>query len=83
MTVTGTGYETTQPFKIPSSQWTLSWTITGDPQYASLTFFEISVEGAQGGSETVSYVYAGPGDYYLKVLDANTTWTATIEQTAA
>jgi hypothetical protein len=197
ITFSGTGYETTQPFKIPSAEWTLAWTITGDPTYADATFYvyasdgssvdsvggkpghdsavihqgndiffievlvanakytvtvtadypgptqtfavpklsnlavykgsgdkstptfhvsgsiwlisvqtgttsqytsvtayvmkpgsssdveEASVEGAQGGSKTISYVYAGPGDYYIKVLSANTTWTVTIEQSSS
>ena len=195
MVVTGTGYQTTQPFKVPSADWILGWTLTGDPQFADATFFiysssgrrvdsvdakpgtdsatihagkdvffmeildanasykltvtakypgpddvfslpamspvtvvsgsgdkssptfhvtgsvwritiqtgtpsqytsvtayvvkagetsdtsEASVEGAQGGSTATSYVYAGPGDYYIKVLSANTTWTVTVEQT--
>ncbi len=193
----GTGYETTQPFKIPSSEWTLSWTIKGDPQYAQVSFeiynsngdhvdsvdatpgtdsasehqgndvffmdildanavynvkvtadyagadetfslpamtklttvsgsgdkssktFQVtgsiwridvhanvvsqytavtayvesaadnsdvsqaSVEGAQGGRDTTSYVYVGPGSYYIKVLSANTGWTVTVEQTSS
>ena len=196
LTFSGTGYETTQPFKIPTSDWTLSWTLKGDPQYATATFViydsngsrvdsvdasvgsdsstihqgndlffievlvanasytvtataryagpdqtfsipsmstaqvftgdgdkstptfhisgsiwvvalqtgapseytsvaayvyksdgseveELSVEGAQGGQETISYVYSGPGDYYLKFLVANTSFTATVEQTSA
>lgn len=41
------------------------------------------MEGAQGGSQTTSYIYAGPGDYYVKVLSANTTWTVTVEQTSS
>jgi hypothetical protein len=194
LTFSGTGYETTQPFKIPSSEWTLAWTIAGDPTYADATFYvyasdgssvdsvggkpgkdsavihqgndiffievlvanakytvtvtanypgpdqtfalpklsnlvvykgsgdkstptfhvsgsiwlivvqtatrsqytsvtayvmqagskddveQASVEGAQGGSKTVSYVYSGPGDYYIKVLSANTSWTVTVQQ---
>jgi hypothetical protein len=197
LTLSGTGYETTQPFKIPSSEWTLNWTISGDPQYAEANFIvyssngnrvdevggkpgsdsatihqgkdvffievlvanatykltitskyagpdqtitlpamttlttvsgsgdkssstfhvtgsvwrihvhaatvdqytavtayvipagstsnvsEASVEGAQGGQDTMSYVYVGPGDYYIKVLSANTAWTVTVEQTSS
>lgn len=197
LTFSGTGYETTQPFKIPSSEWTLAWTITGDPKYADATFYvyasdgssvdsvggkpgqdsatihqgddvffiqvlvanaaykvtvtanypgpdqtvaipklsnlavykgsgdkstptfhvsgsiwlisvqtgtpsqytsvtayvmrpgsdssveEASVEGAQKGSRTISYVYDGSGDYYIKVLSANTTWTVTVQQSSS
>ena len=193
----GSGYETTQPFTIPSPDWTLSWTITGDPTYADVTFYiyasdgssvdsvggkpgrdsatihqgnddffitvlvanakykatvtaaypgptktfavprqaklavykgsgdkstptfhvtgsiwliavqagstnqytsvtayvysatdksdvsEASVEGAQGGSETIDYIYVGPGAYYIKVLSANTSWTVTVEQSSS
>jgi len=196
LTFSGTGYETTQPFKIPSSEWTLAWTITGDPTYADVTFYvygsdgssvdsvggkpgrdsatihqgndvffiqvldanaiykatvtaaypgpdqtfavpaltrlashkgsgdkstptfhvsgsiwritvqtatvsqytsvtayvqkpgvstsvsEASVEGAQKGSKTVSYVYEGAGAYYIKILSANTSWTVTVEQSS-
>ncbi|HEV8486752.1 MAG TPA: hypothetical protein VGV87_24625 [Blastocatellia bacterium] len=198
LVVTGTGYQTTQPFKIPSSEFTLTWTLTGDATYGSASFFvynskgdrvdevldskpgtdsstvhegkdvffieildanasykltvsakypgpdqvftlpamspvtkvsgsgskssptfhitgdiwritvqsgkpskytsvtayvqksgadsslsQASVEGAQGGSKVISYVYEGPGDYYIKVLSANTTWTVTVEQTSS
>ena len=196
-TFSGSGYETTQPFNVPSTEWTLSWTITGDPTYADVTFFiyasdgssvdsvggkpgrdsatihqgnddffitvivanakykatvtaaypgptqifalprqaklavykgsgdkstptfhvtgsiwliavqagstnqytsvtayvynatdksdvsEASVEGAQGGSETIDYIYVGPGAYYIKVLSANTNWTVTVEQSSS
>ena len=196
-TFSGTGYETTQPFNIPSSEWTLSWTIAGDPTYADVTFYiyasdgstvdsvggkpgrdaatihqgndaffitvlvanakykatvtaayrgptpafavprqaklavykgsgdkstptfhitgsiwliavqagstnqytsvtayvynaadksdvsEASVEGAQGGSKTIDYIYVGPGAYYIKVLSANTSWTVTVEQSSS
>jgi hypothetical protein len=197
LTFSGTGYETTQPFNIPASEWVLSWTIAGDPKYAEANFYvyssdgssvdsvggkpghdsatihagddiffievlvanatykvivtadypgpdqiyavptlsklatfkgsgdkstatfhvsgsiwqivvqtsttsqytsvsayvmkagsnddveEASVEGAQKGSRTVSYVYSGPGAYYIKVLSANTSWTVTVEQSSS
>jgi len=90
---TGSGDKSTPSFHVSGSLFVVILQTGAPSQFTSVTVYvidasngtqvsEASVEGAQGGSLTIDYVYAGTGTYYLKVLDANTTWSATVKQTS-
>lgn len=86
----GSGDKDTTTFHISGNIWRVHLQSGGPSEYTSVSVSimkadgsrvdEVSVEGAQGGTDATTYIYAGAGDYYLHVLDANTTWSATIEQ---
>jgi len=90
-TFTGQGYKETPAFHVAGSSFTVKWTTASDsPEYAGFSFY-IYPEG-----ETMSYVcdadfdgvgsdstvcYAGQGDFYAKVLQANlTSWKLEIKE---
>jgi hypothetical protein len=84
LSLKGTGYETTQPFRVPSSEWLLSWTLTGDPQYADVTFFVYSSSGdeidsidAKPGSGSAT-IHQGDDVFFMEILDAKAAYTVTV-----
>ena len=90
-TVKGSGDKSSPTFHVTGKLWRITVQSGKPSQYTSVTAYvmtagetsdltQASVEGAQGGSKVTSYVYKGPGDYYIKVLSANTTWTVTVDQ---
>jgi len=89
ITFTGSGDMTTPPFAVTTSEWIIDWSYTTeDSNYSSLYIYiyprgETSsyVTRIDSGEVThgTSYCYAGPGEYYIEVLEANTqNWTITI-----
>jgi hypothetical protein len=84
---TGSASTTTEPFNVPATMWRITWTY-GTSQYASFGFFvyqvggtsyEESASSATPSGSSVTYVYKGPGDFYLKILSANVDYTISIE----
>jgi len=89
----GTTSKTTETFYIPSDKWRIIWECRPDPIYPDLTLFgffvypeketRIYVESVYkmgGGGKDVTYIYKGKGNYYLKIITANTPeWLIIIE----
>jgi hypothetical protein len=93
-TITGSSYQTTDYFNVPTNEWRVTWSYTPDPQYprdAGFYFFiypkgetavYVDSVSAIGNSQTsgTSYVHEGSNNYYLKILAANIpNYTITIE----
>jgi len=81
ITITGTGDKTSRPFTVTTQEWTIAWSYTSDdPEFAVFSFFIYprgetaffveSVSFPEGTSGS-TYSYAGPGEYYLKVITGN------------
>mgnify|MGYP000197391508 CR=1 FL=1 len=88
ITFTGSAFKTTELFHIPSGTWRINWTYKGG-ELAVFSFF-VYPEGETMYIETLmtmgssksdtTYIYKGPGNYYIKVLATNIKeWTITIE----
>ena len=88
ITFTGSAFKTTELFHIPSGTWRINWTYKGG-ELAGFSFF-VYPEGETMYIETLmtmgssksdtTYIYKGPGNYYIKVLATNIKeWTITIE----
>jgi uncharacterized protein YceK len=88
ITFTGSGDMTTPPFAVTTSEWIIDWSYTTDSNYPGLYIYiyprgetasfvtNINSGDISSGS---SYCYAGAGEYYLKVSEANLqNWTITI-----
>ena len=88
ITLTGTSDETTPPFTVTTKEWTAAWTYqASNPTESMFSFFiyprgetMMYTEAENNVSSTGStYVYAGPGDFYILVQVANiSSWTITI-----
>ena len=82
-TITGSSDQTTSYFGIPSSEWKIDWSYTPDaqyPQYSSLYITIYSESGAyidqisssSGQTSGTNFEHNTiPGNYYLKIGDAN------------
>lgn len=89
ITFTGSTDKTTELFYIPSGTWRINWTYTnGDlaafgffvyPEGETVLYVEsVSADGPSQSDTT--YIYEGPGNYYIKLLATNIVqWTLTIE----
>ena len=89
----GSTTKTTETFYIPSDKWRIIWDYRADPNFPELTMFAFFVypegETAQyvetvyktgESKEDATYVYKGKGDYYLKIITANTPeWMIIVE----
>lgn len=80
ITITGSGGKTSPPFKVTTKEWIIDWSYISDSQYAYLSFriyprgkISGSIEHISSSEATrgTTYSYAGPGEYYIKVLAAN------------
>ena len=83
---------TTAPFNISGTEWRIVWTI--DTQNSEYAVFDIlvyqqdkpgiitkKISYSKGTPDDTVYIYAGGGDYYLKILAANLgKWTVTVEE---
>jgi len=86
----GSSYMTTEPFHVPATMWRIKWSY-GTSQYAGFGFFvyllgqEYSVESVSSSGpsgSSVTYIYKGLGDFYLKILAANIQYTIIVEAPA-
>ncbi|MFC2058392.1 hypothetical protein ACFLTS_01955 [Chloroflexota bacterium] len=80
--ITGTGHETSQPFRVNTKEWVANWSYVPYPKYPELAVFQffiyrkgetsmfagfmLSPEGTSG-----SYSYTDAGEYYIKVVAEN------------
>mgnify|MGYP000672153955 CR=1 FL=1 len=89
ITFTGSTDKTTELFHIPSGTWRINWTYTGGelagfsflvyPEGETVMYIETLMTMGPSQSDT-TYIYKGPGNYYIKVSAANIEeWTLTIE----
>jgi len=88
VTLTGSGDKTTIPFHVSENQFRVDWSYTPENEFAvfaflvyprgETTFFVESVMFPSGTSDT-TYVYEGPGDYYIRISAANiVSWSIAI-----
>jgi cell division protein FtsB len=88
-TFTGSTGKTTELFYIPSGTWRINWTYTNGalavfgffvyPEGETVLFVESLSTMGPSQSDT-TYIYEGPGNYYIKLTVANIVeWTLTIE----
>ena len=89
-TFTGSADRDTEDFNVPTNYWRIVYTIEAEnEQYAGFYFFVYpsgetksyvaSVIGFKSGTDT-TYVRAGPGDFWIKVLAANLrSWTIEVQ----
>jgi len=89
----GTTMKTTEAFYIPSDKWRIIWDYRAHPNYPELTMFSFFVypEGETArytetvyktgeSKEDATYLYKGKGNYYLKIITANTPeWMIIVE----
>lgn len=90
-TFTGKGDKTTAPFYIASNKWRINWEVKAEVEaYAGFHFF-VYPEGEtamyvesishDGSGKDTTYIYKGPGNFYIKVSAANLkSWTLSIEE---
>jgi len=89
ITFTGSTDKTTELFHIPGGTWRINWTYTGRelagfsflvyPEGEKVMYIETLMTMGPSQSDT-TYIYKGPGNYYIKVSAANIEeWTLTIE----
>ena len=83
ITVAGFGSKTSAPFDVTTEEWTLEWAYVPDSEYLGLAIFGfyvyprgetvLYVESMLFSEETsgITYCYAGPGEYYVKVTTLN------------
>lgn len=87
-TWSGNGMKTTEPFQVLGTPWRASWKAEMD----DFGFFQVYAYPVGGSileasviattmslGEDTSYIYSGPGDYYLVISAAGCRWTITIE----
>lgn len=84
----GSADMTTQPVYVPSTMWRIRWSY-GTSQYAAFAFYvyplgetAIYVESVSSSTPSgtgTTYVYKGPGNFYLKILAANIQYTIIVE----
>ncbi len=95
-TFSGSGDTLTAPFEVPVGEWIIEWSYTTDsPEYASMYVRvqkrsdpdgsyvgKVATGDRTGRSESGSgYVYAGPGEYFLDVSEANiASWRITVKK---
>ncbi len=77
---TGAAEKTTELFYVPSSNWRIKWSYEGG-EWAAFSFYvypegedifyveSITAEGPSKSDET--YIYQGPGNFYIRVVAAN------------
>jgi len=81
--IAGTSDKTSPPFTVTTNEWTIDWSYVPDPEYPDMGVFGFFVyprgetavyveavlfpEGTRGST----YIYAGAGQYYIKVTAAN------------
>jgi len=89
----GTTSKTTETFYIPSDKWRIIWDYRPHPNFPELTAFSFIVypEGETAkyvemvykigeSKQDATYLYKGTGNYYLKIITANTPeWLIIIE----
>jgi hypothetical protein len=90
----GTEERDTDCFHVPGREWRIVWSYTPDAELPGLSVFNVIVypEGETksyvefiiqtGASQTsgTTYIHQGPGDYYVKIVVANTeAYTITVE----
>lgn len=89
-TWSGSGLKTTEPFTITGSPWRVSWKAKSTGEM--LTLFQGCVRPIGGGvldmvyfansmseGEDTSYVYLGPGEYYIEISAIGCSWAVTVE----
>ena len=87
--LTGSGDKNTPPFEVTTDEWIIDWSYDTDSKYPGFSFFVYPrgettsyVERISDGDEETNgttYIYADPGEYYIKVLAANLrSWKITI-----
>ena len=82
----GSADMTTELFHVPAKMWRVNWSY-GTSEHAYFSFWvcvlpEYSVESVSSSGpsgSSVTYIYKGPGDFYLKILVANVQYTIVIE----
>lgn len=83
--------EDTEPFTITGSPWRVSWKAKSTGEM--LTLFQGCVHPIGGEvldmvyfansmseGEDTSYVYLGPGEYYIEIGAIGCSWTVTVEE---
>jgi hypothetical protein len=91
ITITGTGDKTSPPFTVTTEEWVINWSFVPDSEYPDLavlgfyvyprgeTAAYVESVAMPSGTSGSTYSYAGPGDYYVKVISANIeSWTIII-----
>ncbi len=83
ITVAGSGSKTSAPFDVTTEEWILEWAYVPESEYLGLAIFTffvyprgetaVYVESMvySEGTSGVTYCYAGPGEYYVKVTALN------------
>lgn len=84
----GSAPMTTGPFYIPSTMWRIRWSY-GTSEYAYFGFFVFplgetvsyveSVSSMTPSGSSVTYIYNGPKNFYLKISAANIYYTIIVE----
>ena len=80
--ITGTANDTSQPFRASTEEWLANWSYVPLADYAELAVFQFFVypEGVAAmfegfmispGVTSGSYVHAGAGEYYIKIVADN------------
>jgi hypothetical protein len=79
---------TTEPFSVPSTMWRIKWSY-GNSQFALFDMTVYTVGQAMwvesvGPVQTpagsgITYIYKGPGDFYLKISVANAAYIIIVE----
>jgi len=89
-TFTGVGDKTTEDFHVSTNYWRVTYTVKAESEEFAGFYLIIYPSGQTGnyvdsiqyhksGSDT-SYIRAGPGDFYIKVLAANLqSWTIEVQ----
>ena len=88
-TTTGSGDKQSSVFDVTGSSFRVTTSLTGDSEFL---FFSVDVNKENGGYATSidresygtdsSIVNAGPGNFFLDILAANTNYTVTVEDCA-
>lgn len=85
----GVGEKTTETFTIPTKEWKIQFTLTGEPEKEKSLVFGVFVYRERGPPHIASVtfdrfgedhtiVHDGPGEYYLKVVSSNCDWRITV-----